>query len=1073
MPLPTDPLLATQWHLNQTVFGLLDLNVLGVWNPAEGPSYTGAGTRSLVIDDGFDYNHQDFDNYDQSLDFDFEFNTLDPFGTAANAHGTAVAGIIGAAADGTGAVGVAFDTSMVGYRVAGLIGDAWLQDIRDAISFGATNAQADVANISQGIANDLSSEFGVGYLAVRFDEIEASITTAVNSGRSGLGMTIVKSAGNSRGGDFDVNADDWTNDTRQVVVGAVDQNGFVSSYSSYGAALLVSAFGTPGEVVTTDRTGAEGYNGTDFTSTFNGTSSAAPMVTGVVALMYEANAGLGWRDVQSILAVSARQVGSEVGAGVAGSERFDWGFNGADTWNGGGAHFSNDYGYGLVDALAAVRLAETWLLTGTEAAVTSSQFSNAMDVRDAPIVIPDGNATGLSFTGTANFDDTVERVTVEIAFSTTFTGDMEVYLTSPSGTVSRLIADTGGGNDFNGTWTFESQAFRGERAAGQWTVRVVDDAGSDVLTVTDIVIRTFGDFSADDRYVFTNEFSDYAGIFGHATAINDSNFGTDTVNAAAVSTGSIIRLDGVSGTIDGVGVSFTNIEHAIGGDGGDRIFGNFASNQLHGMRGADSLYGGDDTDFLYGGTNSDLLNGGSGIDTLFGGDGDDVLDGGSFEDSSFGGAGNDRFVISSGDFGDNISGGADTDTLDLSGWTATLYSWNVNLQTGVVELVPNDFGADGTYSIDTVENVTGSDFNDSLTGNGLANILSGGGGSDTINGGSGIDTLFGGDGDDVLDGGSFEDSSFGGAGNDRFVISSGDFGDNISGGADTDTLDLSGWTATLYSWNVNLQTGVVELVPNDFGADGTYSIDTVENVTGSDFNDSLTGDGLANILSGGGGDDTLAGGIGADVLNGGTGTDTATYGGAAGVLVRLWNGTGTNGDAAGDTLSGIENVTSGLGNDQLIGSLIVANLLNGGGGNDFLDGLSGDDRLIGGDGNDTLAGGIGADVLTGSGGADAFLFNTSLGAGNVDLIADFNVVDDIIRLENAIFTGLANGVLTAAEFVANATGLAGDLSDRIIYETDTGFLWFDRDGTGAAFAGVQFADLSSGLAVTSADFFVI
>ena len=948
MPLPTDPLLATQWHLNQTVFGLLDLNVLGVWNPAEGPSYTGAGTRSLVIDDGFDYNHQDFDNYDQSLDFDFEFNTLDPFGTAANAHGTAVAGIIGAAADGTGAVGVAFDTSMVGYRVAGLIGDAWLQDIRDAISFGATNAQADVANISQGIANDLSSEFGVGYLAVRFDEIEASITTAVNSGRGGLGMTIVKSAGNSRGGDFDVNADDWTNDTRQVVVGAVDQNGFVSSYSSYGAALLVSAFGTPGEVVTTDRTGAEGYNGTDFTSTFNGTSSAAPMVTGVVALMYEANAGLGWRDVQSILAVSARQVGSEVGAGVAGSERFDWGFNGADTWNGGGAHFSNDYGYGLVDALAAVRLAETWLLTGTEAAVTSSQFSNAMDVRDAPIVIPDGNATGLSFTGTANFDDTVERVTVEIAFSTTFTGDMEVYLTSPSGTVSRLIADTGGGNDFNGTWTFESQAFRGERAAGQWTVRVVDDAGSDVLTVTDIVIRTFGDFSADDRYVFTNEFSDYAGIFGHATAINDSNFGTDTVNAAAVSTGSIIRLDGVSGTIDGVGVSFTNIEHAIGGDGGDRIFGNFASNQLHGMRGADSLYGGDDTDFLYGGTNSDLLNGGSGIDTLFGGDGDDVLDGGSFEDSSFGGAGNDRFVISSGDFGDNVSGGADTDTLDLSGWTATLYSWNVNLQTGVVELVPNDFGADGTYSIDTVENVTGSD-----------------------------------------------------------------------------------------------------------------------------FNDSLTGDGLANILSGGGGDDTLAGGIGADVLNGGTGTDTATYGGAAGVLVRLWNGTGTNGDAAGDTLIGIENVTSGLGNDQLIGSLIVANLLNGGGGNDFLDGLSGDDRLIGGDGNDTLAGGIGADVLTGSGGADAFLFNTSLGAGNVDLIADFNVVDDIIRLENAIFTGLANGVLTAAEFVANATGLAGDLSDRIIYETDTGFLWFDRDGTGAAFAGVQFADLSSGLAVTSADFFVI
>ena len=126
MPLPTDPLLATQWHLSNPVFGLLDLNVLGVWDPVEGPFYTGAGTRTVVIDDGFDYNHLDFDNYDQSNDFDFEFNTNDPFGLSSDFHGTNVAGIIGAAADGTGAVGVAFDTSMVGYRVAGLINDAWL-----------------------------------------------------------------------------------------------------------------------------------------------------------------------------------------------------------------------------------------------------------------------------------------------------------------------------------------------------------------------------------------------------------------------------------------------------------------------------------------------------------------------------------------------------------------------------------------------------------------------------------------------------------------------------------------------------------------------------------------------------------------------------------------------------------------------------------------------------------------------------------------------------------------------------------------------------------------------------------
>ena len=105
MPLPTDPLLNSQWHLGNSVAGLYDLNVRGVWNPAEGPAYTGAGIRTLVVDDGFDYTHPDFDNYDQSLDFDFDAlnngsngdHDLDPFGLAGDAHGTAVAGMIRAA----------------------------------------------------------------------------------------------------------------------------------------------------------------------------------------------------------------------------------------------------------------------------------------------------------------------------------------------------------------------------------------------------------------------------------------------------------------------------------------------------------------------------------------------------------------------------------------------------------------------------------------------------------------------------------------------------------------------------------------------------------------------------------------------------------------------------------------------------------------------------------------------------------------------------------------------------------------------------------------------------------------
>jgi len=163
-----------------------------------------------------------------------------------------------------------------------------------------------------------------------------------------------------------------------------------------------------------------------------------------------------------------------------------------------------------------------------------------------------------------------------------------------------------------------------------------------------------------------------------------------------------------------------------------------------------------------------------------------------------------------------------------------------------------------------------------------------------------------------------------------------------------------------------------------------------------------------------------------------------------------------------DTLLGIENLTSGTGNDRLTGNA-SANSLSSGAGNDI---------LVGNGGNDTLSGGAGNDRLFGGTGADAFIFNTTLGGGNNDTIVDFSVIDDTIQLENAIFTGLANGVLAAAAFVANATGLAADASDRIIYNTVSGNLFFDADGIGAG-ARVQFASLTPGIALTNADFLVI
>jgi serralysin len=137
--------------------------------------------------------------------------------------------------------------------------------------------------------------------------------------------------------------------------------------------------------------------------------------------------------------------------------------------------------------------------------------------------------------------------------------------------------------------------------------------------------------------------------------------------------------------------------------------------------------------------------------------------------------------------------------------------------------------------------------------------------------------------------------------------------------------------------------------------------------------------------------------------------------------------------------------------------------------NNILIGNSAANTLYGFDGNDRVDGGLGADTLQGGTGADTYVFSSALGGGNVDQVVGFSVVDDTIRLSNAVFTGLALGTLNANAFHIGAS--AGDADDRIIYDSGTGALYFDVDGAGGA-AQVQFASLLAGLALTNSDFIV-
>lgn len=146
-----------------------------------------------------------------------------------------------------------------------------------------------------------------------------------------------------------------------------------------------------------------------------------------------------------------------------------------------------------------------------------------------------------------------------------------------------------------------------------------------------------------------------------------------------------------------------------------------------------------------------------------------------------------------------------------------------------------------------------------------------------------------------------------------------------------------------------------------------------------------------------------------------------------------------------------------------------ADVILGLGGADKLYGNAGNDALDGGAGNDSLWGGVGVDVLTGGAGADTFVFDAAF-VGAVDRITDFAPIDDTIRLENAIFTGLPGGRLSAGAFHVGTQ--AHDATDRVIYDSGSGALYFDPDGTGAQ-AAQQFAQLTGGLSLSSSDFYVI
>lgn len=509
--------------------------------------------------------------------------------------------------------------------------------------------------------------------------------------------------------------------------------------------------------------------------------------------------------------------------------------------------------------------------------------------------------------------------------------------------------------------------------------------------------------------------------------------------------------------------------HANSPSGDDTLKGNAGNDLLHGGTGLDYLLGADGNDKLHGQAGDDLLEGSGGIDTLIGGTGNDTYRVDSTTD----------IVIEA------AKSGTDLVESDAS------HKLSANLENLSLFFATGDVSG------------TGNSLNNSIFGNGGNNFLSGGDGNDTLKGGSdGDDTLYGGAGNDFLEASEWFSSTnylYGNDGNDYLLGKDGD--DILDGGTGIDT--LKGGEG--YDTYIVDSTGdtIVEAYydPNDYFA--TPNIDTVKssvahtlgknlenltltgnraiNGTGNALDNHIIGNNANNSLRGGNGDDVLEGGLGRDTLIGGTGNDYYTVDSTNNTIIEYFDqGTDSVHSSVsyklGDNLEDLSLLgssgISGTGNDlnNNICSYEANNSLYGVGGDDTLLGSDGNDTLLdGGTGNDKLNGFGGSDTLTGGAGADNFGFISP--DDGIDTITDFSVAEDTITVYPSSFDGgLTNGAtIMAAQFTIGSS--AADASDRFIYDKDTGELFFDFDGTGSL-DQVQFAKLSTGLAMTNANIFV-
>ncbi|KAM6043400.1 proprotein convertase subtilisin/kexin type 7 [Chlamydotis macqueenii] len=454
-----DPKYPQQWHLNNRKSPGKDINVTGVWER----NVTGRGVTVVVVDDGVEHTIKDIQpNYSPEGSYDLNSDDPDPMPHPdeenGNHHGTRCAGEIAAVPNNSFCtVGVAYGSRIAGIRVL----DGPLTDSMEAVAFNKHYQINDIYSCSWGPDDDGKTVDGPHQLG------KAALQHGVIAGRRGFGSIFVVASGNGGQHSDNCNYDGYANSIYTVTIGAVDETGSMPFYAEECASMLAVTFSGGDKmmrsIVTTDW---DLQKGTGCTEGHTGTSAAAPLAAGMIALMLQVRPCLTWRDVQHIIVFTATKYEDR---------HARWDVNQA------GFSHSHQHGFGLLNAWRLVNAAKIWESVPYLASYVSPVLREGRSIPLLPQELEvawNVTAADLELSGMR----TLEHVAVTVTITHPRRGNLEIRLLCPSGMVSLIGTTRSMDSDPNGfaDWTFSTVRCWGEEAQGTYRL-VVRDIGDESL----------------------------------------------------------------------------------------------------------------------------------------------------------------------------------------------------------------------------------------------------------------------------------------------------------------------------------------------------------------------------------------------------------------------------------------------------------------------------------------------------------------------------------------------------------------------------------------------------------------